>query len=184
MGMKRYILTGPPGAGKTALLRQLELDGFSVVEEAATDVIAFRQAEGIAEPWTDPDFLAAVVHLQEARQRRGSSLVDPIQFHDRSLVCTAALADYLGLPRPPCLLRELQRLQQQHVFERRVFFVRNLGFIIPTDARRISYEETVRFEKLHEQAYREFGFDIISIAPASVVNRVREIKRFLSPEHT
>jgi predicted ATPase len=69
-------------------------------------------------------------------------------------------------------------------FERRVFFVRNLGFITPTEARRISYEETVRFEKLHEQAYREFGFDIISIAPASVVNRVREIKRFLSREHT
>jgi predicted ATPase len=26
-------------AGKTAIVRQLELDGFSVVEEAATDVI-------------------------------------------------------------------------------------------------------------------------------------------------
>jgi predicted ATPase len=64
MGMKRYILTGPPGAGKAAILRQLELDGFSVVEEAATDVIALGQAEGIAEPCTDPDFLAAVVHLQ------------------------------------------------------------------------------------------------------------------------
>jgi predicted ATPase len=39
-GMKRYILTGAPGAGKTAIIRQLELDRFSVVEEAATDVIA------------------------------------------------------------------------------------------------------------------------------------------------
>jgi len=40
--MRRFIITGAPGAGKTAIIRQLELDGFSVVEEAATDVIRRR----------------------------------------------------------------------------------------------------------------------------------------------
>ena len=34
--MKRFIITGAPGAGKTAIIRQLELDNFGVVEEAAT----------------------------------------------------------------------------------------------------------------------------------------------------
>jgi len=48
--MRRFVLTGTPGAGKTAILRQLELDGFAVVEEAATDVIALQQAQGVAEP--------------------------------------------------------------------------------------------------------------------------------------
>jgi len=38
--MRRFIITGAPGAGKTAIIRQLELDGFGVVEEAATAVIA------------------------------------------------------------------------------------------------------------------------------------------------
>ena len=42
--MKRYILTGAPGSGKTAILRQLEREGFGVVDEAATDVIALEQA--------------------------------------------------------------------------------------------------------------------------------------------
>lgn len=51
--MRRYILTGAPGCGKTAILRQLELVGFGVVEEAATDVIALRQAQGVAEPWRE-----------------------------------------------------------------------------------------------------------------------------------
>jgi hypothetical protein len=46
----RFILTGAPGSGKTAILRHLELDGFGVVEEAATDVIALAQAQGIDEP--------------------------------------------------------------------------------------------------------------------------------------
>lgn len=50
--MRRFILTGAPGSGKTAIMRQLELDGFSVVEEAARDIIALEQARGVAEPWT------------------------------------------------------------------------------------------------------------------------------------
>ena len=43
--MKRFVVTGAPGAGKTAIIRQLELDGFGVVEEAATDVIALAHPE-------------------------------------------------------------------------------------------------------------------------------------------
>jgi predicted ATPase len=47
--MRGFVLTGTPGSGKTAIIRQLELDGFSVVEEAATDIIALEQARGVAE---------------------------------------------------------------------------------------------------------------------------------------
>ena len=71
--MKRFIITGAPGAGKTAIIRQLEREGFSVVEEAATDVIASAHARGEAEPWTDPLFIDAVADLQRQRQR-GNSL--------------------------------------------------------------------------------------------------------------
>ena len=98
--MKRYIVTGAPGAGKTAVIQQLEIDGFAVVEEAATDVIALWQAKGIAEPWTHPEFIDAIVGLQQSRERQSAFATHPIQFHDRSVVCTAALADYLKVPRP------------------------------------------------------------------------------------
>lgn len=70
--MKRFILTGAPGAGKTAIIRQLEREGFSVVEEAATDVIALEQAQGTAEPWTNPSFLDSIADLQKLRQVRAS----------------------------------------------------------------------------------------------------------------
>lgn len=182
--MKRYVLTGAPGAGKTAIVRQLELDGFSVVEEAATDIIALWQAKGITEAWTRPDFIDAIVNLQQTRERKGARLPDLVQFHDRSVVCTAALADYLGVPRPQSLVTELGRITTQNVFHGSVFLLRNLGFVKPTEARRISYEETVRFEEIHERTYRELGFEIISIGPASVSDRVREIERALSLDRT
>ena len=174
--MRRFIITGAPGAGKTAIIRQLEIDGFSVVEEAATDVIAAAHAHGTAEPWTHPSFIDSVAGLQKDRQIRAASRPDETQFHDRSVVCTAALAAYLGFPVSPFLTGELARTKKEAVFERRVFFIRNLGFVTPTKARRISFEETLRFEKIHEKIYRDFGFELVHIEPGSVAERVALIK--------
>ncbi len=174
--MRRFIITGAPGAGKTAIVRQLELDGFSVVEEAATDVIAAAQARGTVEPWTHPSFIDVIVNLQRERQIRASRQPDEVQFHDRCAVCTAALAVYLGYPFSPLLAGELERIKKEAIYQKRVFFIRHLGFVTPTEARRISFEETVRFEKIHEETYRDFGFEAVSVEAGSLMDRVSVIK--------
>lgn len=174
--MKRFILTGAPGSGKTAIIRQLELDGFSVIEEAATDVIALRQAQGVAEPWKHDSFIDTVANLQKQRQVRTSSDADEVQFHDRSAICTLALAKYLEYPIPEMLLCELERIVTETIFQKQVFFIRNLGFVTHTEARRISFEETLRFERIHEETYSDVGYTIISIAPGSLAERVATIK--------
>lgn len=174
--MKRFIVTGAPGAGKTAIIRQLEHEGFSVVEEAATDLIALEQAQGIAEPWTHPSFIDAVANLQKQRQLRASCNGDEVQFHDRSVFCTAALARYLGYPLSATFSQELKRIQAEAVFQRRVFFVRNLGFITPTEARRISFEESLRFERVHQETYWDYEFEILPVEPGTVAERVALIK--------
>ena len=175
--MKRFILTGTPGAGKTAILRQLEIEGFGVVEEAATDVIALWQARGIREAWKDPLFIDAIVDLQIRRQTRAADHDSGFQFHDRSVVCTVALARYLGYPPSQLLERELGRVMREATFERAVFFVRNLGFVSPTQARRISFEGSLRFEQIHEEVYREYGFHLIDVAPGSLAERVARVRQ-------
>jgi len=57
-----------------------------------------------------------------------------------------------------------------------VFFIRHLGFITPTEARRISFEETVRFEQIHEETYRNLGFELVFVEPGSLMDRVGAIK--------
>ena len=91
-------------------------------------------------------------------------------------MCTAALAVYLGYPYTPLLASELERVKKEAIYQNRVFFIRNLGFITPTDARRISFEDTLRFEKIHEETYRDFGFELVSVEPRSLVERVSIIK--------
>jgi predicted ATPase len=39
-------------------------------------------------------------------------------------------------------LGEIERITPEHVYDRRVLFVRDIGFIEPTEARRITFEDS------------------------------------------
>ena len=173
--MPRYVLTGTPGAGKTAILRQLERDGFSVVEEAATDVIALEQALGCAEPWERAGFTDAIVTLQ--RQREQAAPPDRIVFCDRSPVCTLALSRYLGRPPSALLAAEVERVTASRVFERAVFFVRCPGFVTPTAARRISLPDALAFEQIHAGTYTELGYRLVDVPPGPLADRAALVRR-------
>ena len=170
----RVILTGAPGAGKSVLLRALELEGFGVVEEAATDVIALDQAQGVDAPWLKEDFVTKVLHLQQIRADRAVTYPGPVLF-DRSPYCTLALARHLGVAPPAALLRELDKIEAQGFYERSVLFVSSLGFITATPARRIGLEEAARFAATHRDVYEERGFELIDLPAAPVDARVRMV---------
>lgn len=172
---KHFILTGAPGAGKTVLIRQLEQDGHHVVEEAATDVIALQQAQGAAEPWRNPRFILDVAALQLRRQQIAARAQEAPCFHDRSLFCTYALAKHLGHRVPPALDDAVLRALAEGIFRRQVFLVRLLGFVTRTEARRIGLDEAKAFERVHEETYRSFGFEVVPIVPGSVMDRAGAI---------
>ncbi|TWP39066.1 AAA family ATPase [Leekyejoonella antrihumi] len=169
--LTHYVLTGAPGSGKTSVLHELRRRGHAVVEEAATDVIAERQALGIDEPWARDDFVDLIVMLQRERASMRVCNSVHVQIHDRSPLCTLALARYLGRPVTPLLAGEVSRVLSEQVYARSVLLVRPLGFIEPTAARRISYAESLAFERVHEDVYRENGFDLVDIPPGPVADR-------------
>jgi len=173
--MKRYILTGTPGSGKTSIIHELKTRGYFVVEEAATDVIALEHIHDNREPWRLPDFIDKIVRLQKQRQIETSTYPYELQLYDRSPICTYALSRHLGYSPSPSLLEEMERIERENIYQRQVFFIENLGFCKPSEARKISFEESLIFEKIHAETYTSFGYDLMKIPPHSLSERVRSI---------
>jgi predicted ATPase len=177
--MRRYIITGAPGCGKTSILAVLKVSGYLVVDEAATDVIGWAQAHGDDEPWRDVGFVDRIAALQRSRQEQRATAGATVSIHDRSPICTLALAQFLGYPVSDVLAAEVDRVVRDGVYDSRVFFVRPLGFIAATSARRITYEDSLAFERIHEQVYRLHGFELIDIPPAEIAERASLIDQHI-----
>ena len=163
--VRRYVLTGAPGAGKTVLLDALADRGWAVVAEAATDVITAAQAGGVDQPWAEGDFCDQVLALQRQRLQDAPTR-SGVQVHDRSPLCTLALARHLRRPVSAALRAEIDRVLAEGVYEPTVFLVRPLGFIAASAARRITYAEALAFQGVHEAVYREHGFTLLDVPAA------------------
>src|SRR5215469_3066301 len=175
--MPNYVLTGAPGAGKTAMVRQLEIDGYWVVAEAATDVIALELALGQPEPHTRPGFIDKIVELQRRRQSAVGSRDGDVVFFDRSPVCTLALSRWLGYAESAELAAEVNRVVEAGVYARTVFFVEGLGFVTPTDARRISLADSLAFGEVHRRTYTGLGFRLVDVPAGPLADRVGFVRR-------
>lgn len=180
--MRRYIVTGAPGTGKTAIVSRLQERGWAVVEEAATEAIVQEHAHGVDEPWTDGDFVNKIAALQRERQQRPAASGVGVQFYDRSPLCTRALARYMRLPVTAALADELTRVVAEQVHRSTVFFVRPLGFVEPTAARRISDRDSLAFEAVHEKVYRDHGFTPVDVAPADIAQRVAAVEAHVASQ--
>jgi predicted ATPase len=177
--VRRYIITGAPGAGKTTILAALRNRGYAVVDEAATDVIAREQALGRDQPSHDAGFIDAIADLQRERQQQPAPPTSTIQLFDRSPLCTLALAHYLGQPVTRVLAREVDRVVAAGIYQPRVFFVRLLGFITPTAARRITLAQSIRFERFHEDVYRDHGFELVDVPVGTLEDRVQLVDGYI-----
>lgn len=177
---RRYILTGAPGAGKTTTARRLAAAGHTVIAEAATDLITASQAAGIDAPWDDPAFTDQIAALQRERQHRADALPGPVQFFDRSPVCTLAMARFTGHEPGPVLLAELDRITTDRIYQTTVLLFDLLDAITPTNVRRVTLDEARAFEHVHLDAYAEYGFRIERLPPLPVADRAALAERLAS----
>ena len=116
------------------------------------------------------------------QKERQVSATGDLQFYDRSPFCTYALGKYLSnwknieFKPLPVLLDEIDRCLKDDIYQNKVCFFENLGFIEHTDARKISYEDATVVEQIHRDVCKELGFDIIMVPKVlTVIQRCKFI---------
>src|SRR5262249_52398015 len=122
-------------------------------------------------------FIDDIVELQRRRQFRADRSGEETVVFDRSPVCTWALAEYLGVEPPAALRQEMDRVERERCYERRGLFVGNRGFCEPTAVRRISFEDSLRFERVHAEVYSRLGYELIPIARGDLQGRLDAVVR-------
>ncbi|MCK4670270.1 MAG: AAA family ATPase [Nanoarchaeota archaeon] len=191
--MKKYILTGGPGTGKSSILLALEQRGEHIVKEAAEDYIKVRQAQGQPEPWTEPDFQDKILELQLQREEQIPEGIERI-FIDRGVADGLAYAEpgtkiYKKIMAEARKASWIDKDQREYMFwvriqgdysryyalSNKVFFIEQLDFTEKTKVRRENHKEAVRLGEKLKAIYHRLGYKIIGVPAAKLEERVRRV---------
>lgn len=164
-----FILTGPPGSGKTRLLGHLS-GAFDTVAEPARRVLAEQRATGgtatgeqNAQGFVERMLALALSDYQAARG---------VTLFDRGIPDLLAFCAHYQLPDT----RILAAARAQR-YRNSVFFLPPWQDIYHTDAeRRLDFHGAVAFGERIRAAYVRAGYDLIEVAPGDLDDRAAFVR--------
>jgi len=165
-----FILTGGPGAGKSALIEELRRHGYASTIEAGRGIIQHQIAiGGHALPWRDPVLFAEMMLTWEMRSYELAKHETGLVFFDRGVPDVAGYLRFMGLPIP----EHVQKAVETFLYNRRVFIAPPWREIFRQDGeRKQDFEEAIRTYDALVQTYREYGYQLVEIPRAPIPERV------------
>jgi predicted ATPase len=173
--MRKFVLTGGPGVGKTTTLIDLEKKGFFIVKETAREIIEREQESGRSLfPWVDLDkFNDELFKIQLEKEKNAPK--DKISILDRSIVDGIAYRNLGNLKIPENLLDAAKNAGYECVF-----LLDRLPNYLNDESRK---EDEEKANKLHdeiEKVYRELGFNVINVPALPVEERTGFILNYIN----
>ncbi|WP_131782842.1 AAA family ATPase [Legionella gresilensis] len=170
-----YILTGPPGSGKTSILAELSKRGFPIIEEPARRILAQQRSidgEGV---YDKNPFLFKELMLSKMLVDYESASKYDLVFFDRGLPDLMVYSKCFNLP----LGSEL-KASCSYQYNPTVFFAPAWESIYINDAeRRLTFEEVVVFENNLRKVYAELGYQLMNIPLLGISERTDFILNFI-----
>lgn len=163
----RLVVTGGPGAGKTALLEALGALGHAVVPEVARQVIAERKAAGLSHRPAPMDF-AKVILDRDVLQYESVGPERGLVFFDRSLLDSLSMLWQLGAVSESEVVACLAR----YPYHPTAFILPPWREIYRTDDERDqTFDEAVTVYRALRDWYTRCGYNLLEVPTGTVANR-------------
>ncbi len=165
----KYIITGAPGTGKTAIINALIEKGYNCAKEISREIIAEQLATGgDILPWKDQ--IAFENHIATLRAQQYHKIPkDKLCFFDRSSIDCIAYLDANKIETTT----EIAEAIKECVFNKNVFIAPFWKEIYINDKERVEdIESAINIERSLIKTYEKLGYTLIEIPKTSIKERV------------
>lgn len=165
--VKRYIITGGPGTGKSSIIEELRKRGYYAFDEVSRKVIQEQQEiGGNLFPWNDIEGF-----VEECYPRMRHDLLESTKyqtsFFDRSIPDLKAYLEYKGKHFDPCLNLHLD------AYSTVIFFCPPWEGIFVNDAQRPeSFEDCQQISTKLIETYKSLDFEIRLVPKIPLYERI------------
>jgi len=169
---QRYVITGAPGTGKTAIINTLKERGYSCVDENSREIIAEQIINGgEVLPWKNQIAFENLISSKRAKQY-ASIPKDEIYFFDRSTIDCIAYLKANNLETSAEILEVIKNCE----FNSNVFYTPIWEEIYRNDSeRKENIESAIAIEKSLLETYNFFGYTLVEIPKLTTGERVNFI---------
>ena len=173
--MKKFVITGAPGTGKTSILNYLKIKGYNCIDEISREIISEQIAiDGEILPWKNISaFSERVFKLRESQLINSKNT---LTFFDRGLVDIDAYmkVDKLKIPN------YLEESIKKNRYNKEVFYTPIWEEIYINDHERkesINHAKIIEYEIL--SSYTFYDYHLIKVPKGTVEERANFILSYI-----
>ena len=173
MELKKIVITGGPGTGKSSIIAELSKRGYHCMEEISRQVTLDARKNGIEQLFLDNPLLFSELLLEGRKQQYidASKKTSDLVFFDRGLPDVLAYMEYVGDKYPQEFIDTCKNNVYDHVF-----ILSPWQNIYSSDSER--YENFEQSVKIHDHLlniYEKYDYNLIDVPFEKVQTRTDHI---------
>lgn len=176
--MRKIVITGGPGTGKTTIINQLESVGYACMHEISRTVTAMARKNGIEQLFLKDPLLFSKLLLEGRMMQYQEALKLDTQFvfFDRGIPDVHAYMNYMGIKYPKKYMNE----SKKNLYDT-IFLMPPWEAIYITDNERYeSFEQALAIHNHLKNTYESLDYKTIEVPVGNVAERVDFILKFLT----
>ncbi len=167
--LKKVVITGGPGTGKSSLIKHLERKGFKCYNEISREITLKARAHGIEQLFLTQPLLFSEKLLEGriAQYNKTLNEKESVVFLDRGIPDILAYMDYINDDYPMAFSNACENYIYDYVF-----ILAPWQDIFTSDNER--YESFDQATEIHHhlmKTYKKFGYELVDVPFETVENR-------------